>query len=696
MRKQHKEAHPFPIIGIGASAGGLEAFEQFFRHMPLDSGMAFVLVIHLDPSHASMMTEILQRTTAMPVAEAKDQTPVAPNHIYVIPPNREMAIFHGALQVGVPEAPRGQRMPIDHFLRSLAEEQGERAIGVILSGAGTDGTLGLRAIHGAGGVSFVQAPTTAKYDGMPTSAIQSSFATYVLPVEQMPAQLITYIKTLFGKKVKPAPIIPAATSAFNRIMMLLRSRTGNDFSLYKKRTILRRLERQLNVHSMEDLDTYVRYLQDHPEEVRLLAKEFLINVTSFFRDPGAFAVLKEDILPQLGAGKPENYTFRIWVPGCSTGEEAYSIAIVLREHMDATGREFKVQVYGTDIDEGSIAKARSGVYPPNVAADISVERLKRFFIREESGYRIKKDIREVIVFAVQNVIKDPPFTKLDLVSCRNLLIYLETDLQVRIIETFHHALKPDGILLLSPSESIGNLTDLFKPVNKKWKFYQATAAVSPLRPAPAGTFSWSGEPGGKGLDEVPRKAQRTNFAVLAERALLQSYAPPSVVTDERGNILYVHGDTGKYLRPAPGQASLNVMDMAREGLQPELRAAVYKAAAGKEPVVCPDLSVSTDSGSEAVTVTVRPLPNPDAGQALMIVTFQPLAPQIKGKPARPRRSAKAEQPQRVEELERELRETKENLHAYIEETQAANEELKSANEELQSTNEELQSTNEEI
>ena len=687
----------FPIVGLGASAGGLEAFEQFFRHMPQANGMAFVLIVHLDPGHASLMTEILQRTTAMPVAEAQDQMPVAPNHIYVIPPNREMTIFHGALQVSAPGAPRGRRMPIDYFLRSLAEERGERAIGVILSGTGTDGTLGLRAIHGAGGGSFIQDPSTAKYDGMPTSAIQSGFATYVLPVEQMPAQLIAYGKTIFGKKAKPAPIIPAAASTFNRIMMLLRSRTGNDFTLYKKSTILRRLERRLNVHNIEDLDTYARYLQDHPEEVRILTKEFLINVTSFFRDPEAFAVLKADILPQLCADKPENYTLRIWVPGCSTGEEAYSLAIILREHIDAMGKEYKVQIYGTDIDEDTIAKARAGIYPPNVAADISAERLKRFFIREESGYRIKKDIREVIVFAVQNVIKDPPFTKLDLVSCRNLLIYLETELQIRLIETFHHALKPGGMLFLSPSESIGNQTDLFKSVNKKWKIYQVTATVSSLRPAMAGGSFWSGEQAaGQGLDEVLRKAHKTNFAALAERALLQSYAPPAVVTDERGNILYVHGDTGKYLRPAPGQASLNVIAMAREGLQPELRAAVYKAAAGKEPVVCPDLSAETNGGSEAVTVTVRPLPNPDASQALMIVTFHPQASQTTEKPVQAQRPAKAGQPRRREELEQELLETKENLHATIEEAQAANEELKSANEELQSTNEELQSTNEEI
>ncbi len=596
-KEQHEQTLAFPIIGMGASAGGLEAFEQFFRQMPPASGMAFVLITHLDPGHVSLMTEIMQRATAMPVAEAKDQVRVAPDHIYVIPPAREMSIFHGTLQVNVPEAPRGQRMPIDCFLRSLAEEQGERAIGVILSGTGTDGTLGLRAIHGAGGVSFVQDPATAKYDGMPASAIQSGFATYVLPAEKMPELIITYVRTSFGKKVKSVTIIPAVANNLTRILMLLRARTGNDFSLYKKSTILRRLERRLSIHSIEDLDTYARYLQDHPEEVRVLAKEFLINVTSFFRDPAAFAVLKEDILPQLCADKPENDALRIWVPGCSTGEEAYSIAIVLREHMYAAGKEFKVQIYGTDIDEETIAKARTGVYPPNVAADISAERLKRFFIREEGGYRVKKDIREVIVFAVQNVIKDPPFTKMDLVSCRNLLIYLEAELQVRLIATFRYALKPGGILFLSPSESIGDQNDFFKQVSKKWKFYRATASVSPHIPATVRPIIGGGEQAAQDLDEALRKVTKTNFAELAERALLQSYAPPSVVTDARGNILYVHGDTGKYLRPAPGQASLNVIDMAREGLTLGIKSAVLKVAVEKGPVVCPGLSVKTDGGS---------------------------------------------------------------------------------------------------
>ena len=686
----------FPIIGLGASAGGLEAFEQFFRHVPPDSGMAFILVPHLDPGHASMLTEILQRITVMPVVEAQDQMGVAPNQVFVIPPNRDMAIFNGVLQLTLPAALHGHRMVIDSFLRSLAEEQGEKAICVILSGTGTDGTLGLRAVHGAGGASFVQDPSTAKYDGMPSSAVRSGLATYVLPVEKIPEQLMTYAKTLFEKKVKPAPPVSTATSALNKIMLLLRSRTGHDFSLYKQSTIQRRIERRMAVHGLENTDTYARYLQEHPQEVQLLFKELLITVTSFFRDPEAFAVLKKDILPQLFEHKPENYIFRIWVPGCATGEEAYSIAILFSEYMDDSKQEFTVQIYSSDIDADSIAAARSGVYPTSIALDVSPERLRRFFVKDETGYRIKKKIREMIVFAVQNVIKDPPFIKLDLISCRNLLIYLGPELQNKLIPTFYFALKPSGILFLGPAESIGSFTDLFKPINKKWRFCQAEASIASTRLGMAGGHAWAGDQTGRGLDEAVKKAKETDFAELTKRMLLQSYAPPSVVTDEKGNILYVHGDTGKYLRPAPGQASLNVIEMAREGLQLELRTTIHNAATQKKQVVCNNLSVKTNRGSQGVNLTVRPLTDPGATPPLLIVCFQDASPLEQKKPARAKRPVRQGQSKLVEELEQELSYMKENLQATIEELQASNEEIKSTNEELQSTNEELQSTNEEL
>ena len=681
-----------PIVGMGASAGGLEALEQFFRHAPDNSGMAFVLVQHLDPNHASLLTEILQRTTPMPVVEALDQIPVEPNCVYVIPPNRDMAIFHGRLQLSVPDEPRGQRMPIDAFLRSLAEDQQENAIGIILSGTGTDGTLGLRAILGAGGVTLVQDPATAKYDGMPSSAIQAGYATHVLPVDKMPEALLAGARTFAVRTETPNE--PKAANGMNRILMQLRTSTGHDFSLYKKSTIGRRIERRMSQHTIEDTDVYARYLKENPAEVHTLFKELLINVTNFFRDAEAFAVLETEILPQLCKDKPDDYLFRVWVAGCASGEEAYSIAILLRELMDQSHQEMKVQIYSTDLDDDAIAIARAGFYPPNIAQDVTPERLRRFFIKEEAGFRVKKEIREMVVFAIQNVIKDPPFTKLDLLSCRNLMIYLEPELQNRLIPAFHYALKPGGVLFLSPSESIGNHTDLFSSLNRKWKFYRATHSITSSRTAMANVLSWAAETAGKASEVAVSKPKETNFAELTRRVLVQYFAPASVVTDRKGDTLYVHGETGKYLRPAPGQASLNIVEMAREGLELELRAAIRAAASEGMPTLNREIQVRTNGGFTTVSLSVRPLPDLDDSQNLLLVSFQDVAgPAIK--PGR-KRSAKPAELARIEELERDLAYMKESHQATLEEQQASNEELKSTNEEMQSTNEELQSTNEEL
>lgn len=681
----------FPIAGLGASAGGLEAFEQFFRGIPRDGGVAFVLVQHLDPDHASVLTEILQRSTAMPVVEAQDQMAVAPDNVYVIPPNCEMTIFHGTLQLSIPELPRGHRLPIDVFLRSLAEDQGEQAIGIILSGTGTDGTLGLRAILGAGGVSFVQEPTQAKFDGMPLSAIQAGYATHVLPVEKMPEALLANRHIVAAHHEASS----VAASGLNRILALVRSSTGHDFSRYKKSTIGRRIERRMLQHDIEDTEFYARYLKEHPAEVQLLFKELLINVTSFFREPEAFATLKRDILPQMLAGKPGNYAFRVWVAGCATGEEAYSIAILLREFMDETRQEFKVQIYSTDLGADAIAVARAGTYSPNIIQDVPPERLQRFFVKEEAGYRVKKEIREMVVFAIQNVIKDPPFTNLDLISCRNLMIYLEPDLQERLIPAFHYALKPGGVLFLSPSESILSHPDLFRSLSRKWKLYRAAHAISSGRAVVTGGLARTGESDGHAPDASMTKAKETDFAELAKRVLLQSYAPASVITDLKGNILYVHGETGRYLRPAPGQATLNVVEMAHEELQLELRAAVHHAVSHETPTLSRKLSIKTDGDIQTLSFSVRPLRDPDAGEGLLLVSFQEVVDAAPGKPARRTRVA-GSAARHVEELERDLAYTKENLHATIEGQKAANEELQASNEELQSTNEELQSTNEEL
>ncbi|MCX7192057.1 MAG: PAS domain-containing protein [Proteobacteria bacterium] len=673
---------------MGASAGGLEAFEQFFRSMPPVSGIAFVLVSHLDPSHASILTEILQRSTAMPVVEVQDQMKVEPDHVYVIPPNRDMAIFHGVLQLFVPDQPRGQRLPIDAFLRSLAEDQGENAIGIILSGTGTDGTLGLRAILGAGGVSLVQDPVTAKYDGMPDSAIAAGYATRVLPVEKMPEFLMSDMSARNNPPAVPAAVM----SGMSRILMQLRSATGHDFSQYKKSTIGRRIERRMAMHDINSLEVYSRYLKEHPAEISKLFKELLINVTNFFRDPEAFDALRTEILPQMLKDKSEDYVFRVWVAGCATGEEAYSIAILLTEYMEEAHLERKVLLFATDLDDDAIAVARAGFYPPNIAQDMSAERLRRYFVKEEAGFRVKKSIREVVVFAIQNIIKDPPFTRLDLLSCRNVMIYLEPEVQSRLLPAFHYALKPGGVLFLSPSESIGSFTELFTPLNRKFKLYKATGSITTTERVVTGSLVWTRNNDAKVIDEVPVKPRDTNFAELTRRMLLQFYAPASVVTDEKGNILYVHGDTGRYLRPAPGPSTLNIIDMAREGLQLHLRNAIHSAVTGKTHTLNHEVSVSNNDEFNYVNVSVRLMPGPDNRQKLLLISFQDVARTA----GRRRKAPVAAELARVEELERELAYNKENLQATIEEQQASNEELKSTNEELQSTNEELQSTNEEL
>ena len=688
---------------MGASAGGLEACEGFFKACPADTGMAFVLVPHLDPGHQSALCDILQRSTAMPVIEAHDHLAVAADHVYIIPPNREMTLIKGVLHVCEPQQARGQRMPIDGFLRSLAADRAERAIGIILSGTATDGTLGLRSISGVGGICIAQDPASARYDGMPQSAIAAGYVTHISTVEKMPALLLSLKRQSVFYHSMPPIITDKVLSGIKQILQQVRSVTGHDFSSYKKSTIGRRIERRMALHVIDDTAVYLRYLKENPAEVNLLFKELLINVTSFFRDAEAFATLKQRILPALLAGKPAGYVFRVWVAGCASGEEAYSIAIVLQELLDELREQhapdIAVQIYATDLDDDAIAIARTGKYPANIAQDITPERLRRFFSKDDTGYKVKKEIREMVVFAVQNVIKDPPFTKLDLLSCRNLMIYLEPELQSRLIPIFHYALKPDGILLLSSSESIVNHSELFSALDRKWKFYrvrqtgvtlQREMSCSPLRVA--GAIS---TPGGASMTSKPKSI---NIAERSNRALLQAYAPTSVTTDADGNILYVHGDTGRYLRPPPGPMSTNIVEMAREGLSLELRSALINAATSASPTLSREVSVKTNGGFSTVSVSVRRLPGQQADDNLLQVSFQDVAepgPAMASPRQHPHGETQAET-EHAQLLARELSYTKESLQATIEEQQATNEELKSTNEELQSTNEELQSANEEL
>ena len=687
----------FPIVGMGASAGGLEAFRIFFEQMAPDSGMAFVLVTHLDPRHASGIPEILQRVTVMPVVEADDGMTVEPNHVYLIPPDKYLTISKGALRTSVPEKPHGQRTPIDHFLRSLADEEGEDAICVILSGGGSDGTLGLRAVHGVGGISFVQDPTTAKHDSMPMNAIRSDLATFVTPMNRMAEEVMAYSRNVFGKGAG-APLSvrePSVKTDFDAILAFLRKQTNRDFSRYKSKMVHRRIQRRMNMRSIEKMGAYVQYLKKNPEEVKTLCGDLLIRVTSFFRNPEAFDVMAKDVLPSMLDGKSEDYEFRIWVVGCATGEEAYSIAIILKECMERTGKSINVKIYSTDIDPESIAAARKGLYLPNIEIDVSKQRLRRFFVKEEAGYRIRKDIRDMVIFAIQDVMRDPPFTRLDLISCRNLLIYLEREDQSKLVSNFHHAINPGGVLFLGPSEGIGNLADLFVPIDKGWKLYRSKA-VSPFTKAPPFALPWIAPKPRPHAGAGEATSKEISIADLTKAALLNSFAPPAVLTDESGNIKYVYGETGRYLRPAPGHANLNVTEMASEGLKFELRKAIKEAASNKKLVIKKNLKARMDGRTEFVDITVRPIIESEGASSVLMITFQTTQPQPSEKSISRPSSGSLELIKNVDELEQELSQTRMNLQDAIEKLQATNEELMSTNEEYQSTNEELQSTNEEL
>ena len=683
----------FPVVGLGASAGGLEAFEQFFTHMPGDSGLAFVLVSHLNPDHESLMTELLGRFTPMPVEEAADGMRMMANRVYVIPPNRYLSVDRGALRLSAPPELRGLRLPIDAFFRSLAEDQGDHAACVILSGNGTDGTLGLRAVHGAGGLSLVQDPADARFDGMPRSAVSTGLADLVLPVAQMPAHLLAYAQQVSaGKKRRRARVVAQVPAPLQKILLLVRQHTGHDFSLYKSSTIVRRLERRMVLQQIGEPEVYARYLEAHPQEIKLLFKDLLIGVTSFFRDPEAFEALKDRVIPQLLDQRPPHLPLRVWVPGCATGEEAYSLAMLFREYLEEHGQHRRVNLFATDIDEDAIAAARAGAYLQNIAADVSPERLQRFFVKEDAGYRIKQEVRESVVFAVQNVIKDAPFTRLDLLSCRNLLIYLGADLQNQLVPLFHYSLNPGGCLFLGASETTGGFTDLFSVQDPKWKLYHRRDVAAAIRPMKFSAITGIRAP--FPLPSVP-VVREDSIQVLARKILLEHLTPPAVLVNEKGDILYIHGRTGKYLEPAPGAGVMNILEMAREGCAFELRTALRQAVATQQDTTCRRLKVKANGGFAEVCFTVKPLRQPEGLRGTLLVVFDdPAAPPAKVSKSRGRQSPAPSQEKAA--LAEELHFVKADLQATIEELQSSNEELQSANEELQSTNEELQSTNEEL
>ncbi|HEX2696366.1 MAG TPA: chemotaxis protein CheB, partial [Anaerolineales bacterium] len=555
----------FPIVGIGASAGGLLAFEKFFSAMPAgtESGMAFVLVQHLSPDHKSILTDLVKRYTPMQVFEVEDGMEVKPNCAYIIPPNHDMAILNGKLQLLEPTAPRGIRMPIDFFFRSMAQDQRERAICIVLSGTGSDGTLGLRAVKGEGGLVIVQEPDSTQYAGMPSSAIATGLADAVLPPEEMPSRLIAYVARAFAKRLAPAaPPVPSVDDMLQKICILLRAQTGHDFSRYKQNTLVRRVDRRMALLQIERMDDYLRYLQKDAQEAQALFRDLLIGVTNFFRDPEAFKALETQVIPRLFANKPVGSDIRVWVCGCATGEEAYSIAMLIQEQLENLRQTYRVQIFATDIDRQAIETARSGLYPASIATDISAERLARFFsLDTESGsYRIQKAIRDLLIFSEQDVIKDPPFSKLDLISCRNLLIYLDSELQRKLIPLFHYALNQGGMLFLGASETLGEFVSIFRALDRKWKIYERQEDISGSLRMTLGEFVpplTEGARPRRRPDEGRSGEGRINLQDLTQRSLLAHYDTVGILVNGRGEILYIHGRTGKYLEPAPGDAGMN-------------------------------------------------------------------------------------------------------------------------------------------
>ncbi len=699
----------FPVVGIGASAGGLAAFEAFFSAMPpdTDSGMSFVLVQHLAPDHKSILSDLVRRYTRMRVFDVEDGMKVQPNCAYIIPPNRDMAFLDGTLQLLDPVAPRGQRLPIDFFFRSLAQDQHERAICIVLSGTGSDGTLGVRAVKAEGGMVMAQSQESTEHDGMPRSAIATGLVDYVLPPAEMPAQLIAYARHAFGKSARRlASGVTYPGDLLKKVFVVLRTQTGHDFSGYKENTIARRVERRMAVHQIERLDHYLRVLQTTPAEVEALFRDLLIGVTSFFRDPEVFEALEKRLRVRILADHPAGTPLRVWVPGCSTGEEAYSIAILLQEQMEALKASFPVQVYATDLDSTAIDLARRGVYPASIAANVSAERLARFFVNEpdQGGYRIRKTVRDLLVFSEQNVIRDPPFSRLDLISCRNLMIYLGAELQKTLIPRFHYSLHPGGLLLLGSSETAGEFADLFAPLDRQARLYQRREdALDGWRQTGGSVSTAAGERRTTRLLSPPgTRPARAPLRELTERALLRHYPAVGVLVDGRGDILYLHGRTGQFLEPAPGEAGINILKMAREGLHHELAAALQKVVTNQELVRHGGLRVKTNGSFTPVDLTVAPVgeghdPSARANLFLVILEAASTAAQA-APPAAPEVGATPDDDDAgpLAALRRDLQAKEAYLQTVNEELETSNEELRSSNEELQSVNEELQSSNEEL
>ncbi|HEY9643453.1 MAG TPA: chemotaxis protein CheB [Coleofasciculaceae cyanobacterium] len=695
--------HRFPVVGIGASAGGLEAFTQLLNHLPIDTGMAFVLVQHLDPNQKSLLSEILSRTTRMPVSEVQEGMAVEPNHVYVIPPNTLMTVAQGALHLTPRDRAQKVSKAIDMFFNSLAVEYGEKAIAVILSGGDADGTQGLEAIKAEGGITFAQSQESAQVTSMPNTAIATGQVDFILSPEEIATELANisrhpYVTTPTLTVLTEAS--PEGRDALSTIFGLLRTAVGVDFSQYKHTTIQRRIFRRMALYRLEKLTDYVRYLQETPAEVQALYQEILIHVTSFFRDASAFETLKREVFPILLRDRPAESPIRVWVAGCSTGEEAYSIAICLLEFLAHQPRQPQIQIFATDVSERAIEKARLGIYLSSQVADVSPDRLQRFFVPLEGSYQINKTVRELCVFARQNLISDPPFSRMDLISCRNVLIYFGAPLQKKVLPMFHYGLKPTGFLMLGSSETVGGFSNLFHLVDRKHKIY-AKQPTSRLSPLDLGSASYP-----ETVTPAPVHEVRSREASLSERVdqiVLNQYAPVGVVVTDQLDIVQFRGQTGDYLAPSPGQASLNVLNMVKEELRLDLRTAIHQAKQDGKAVRKEGIPLRTGEQTWQVRIDVVPIKSSAANDDHFLILFgEMIMPPTPRQDASPtdRKSAARKKPSQEQaeilRLQQELETTKTYLRSIIEEQQSTNQDLRAANEEILSSNEELQSTNEEL
>ena len=685
----------FLVVGICASAGGLDALTKFFKATSADCNAAFLLAPHLSPSHKSLMAELLAKCTTMSVSEACHGTPVQPNRVYVIPPNRCLAVAEGVLQVTEPENLRELHGTMDTFLASLAADAGQRAVGIVLSGTGNHGTWGLKEIQASGGVTIAQDPETAEHRQMPQSAIEAGVVDYILGPEQMPPVLIKYAAHAYVSEAADAAIPGDAPDQIQQILALLRTHSKHDFRCYRRKMLARRIQRRMGLRHIDEMAEYLTFLRENPDEVSRLLKDLLIGVTAFFRDPESFQILQQQVLPKLVADRDSDTPIRVWVPGCASGEEAYSVAVLLVEQFSLANKDCSFHVFATDLDNDALQTARRGVYPDSIAGQVSPERLQRFFARpDEHHWQMNKQVRECVTFAVHNLISDPPFSKLDLISCRNVLIYLEPELQARVISLFHFALNEGGFLLLGPSETVTRQAGLFEPVSQKRRIYRKlgtsrrpVAEFPIVREVPQAPFR---QPLAA-LPTAPADLQR-----LTEQVLLRK-APAAVLIDRHGHVLNFHGPTRHYLQNPSGAPTHDFIALALEGLKVKLRAAVNKALREEQPVTVENARVKRDGAYHRVRFAVEPVREPKSGDVLLLVTFEDAdRPNVAATPVSPRGDGAPDDPSLVRQLEYELKAARDDLQSTFQDLSAANEELKAASEELMSMNEELQSANEEL